>query len=174
MSCWDFSVHFCGLQPSDASHWDAKTESKTSAKNSSLQKLLFLCYKVNLRAPWKGNVIEVNSPHRARWFTTLLLTKVIKSFSWLMATSPPWGESKSVADACAVLILRDITLIWLIYSKTTNVWDNQPIESLWTQIHPPNQCDENCSRKQASEKTTLKTERNHLNCMVLMHNRGYL
>lgn len=169
MSCWDFSVHFWWLQPSDASRWDAKTESKTSAKNSS-QKLLFSGYKVNLKAPWKGNVIEVNAPHRAQWFTTLLLTKVIKSFSWLMATSPPWGESKSVADACAVLIFGDITLIWFIYSKMTNVWDNQPIESLWTQIHPPNQCDENGSWKQASEKT----ERNHLNCMVLMYNQGYL
>lgn len=146
MSCWDFPVYFCGLQPSDT-HWAAETESKASTKASSRQELLFLGYKVNSKAPWKGNVIEVNAPHRAQWFTMLLLTKVIKSFSWLMATSPPQGDGKSVADACAVHIFRDITLIWLIYSNKTTVWDNHHIKSLWTNIHPFNHFDDNYSWK---------------------------
>lgn len=76
-------------------------------------------------------------------FTMLPLTEVIKSFSWLMATSPPQGESKSVADACAAPNARDKTLMWLIYSNRTTVWDNHHMESLRTNIHPPNQCDEN-------------------------------
>lgn len=84
-------------------------------------------------------------------FTTLSLTEVIKSFSWLMATSPPQGESdrerqrerESVADACAVPIARDATLIWLIYSSRTTVWDNHHMEGFSTIIHFPNRRDEN-------------------------------
>lgn len=45
----------------------------------------------------------------ASLFTTLPLTELIKSFSRLTATSPPQGESKSVVDACAVPITRDVT-----------------------------------------------------------------
>lgn len=155
MSCWDFPVHICGLQLSDA-HCAAKTDSKASAKTLLRQELLFSSYKVTLRAAWKGNVIEVNAPHQAQWFTMLLLTKVIKSFSWLMATSPPQGDSKSVADACAVLIVRDISLIWLIYFNKTTVWNQRHIESLWTNIHSLNHFDENCSWKPVFEETMLK------------------
>lgn len=140
MSCWHISIHFCGLRSSDAWHWDP--ESKIWAKTSSLQKLLYLSHKVNLKAIVKEDVVEVNAPSRAQWLTTLLLTKVIKSFSWLMATSPPRGEAKALADAYAALILRDIALIWLIYSHTTTVWDNHSIR---TKAHFHNQCNENSS-----------------------------
>lgn len=53
-------------------------------------KPLFLSQKVNTKAAIAE--VEVNAPPHARRLAALLLTKVIKSFSWLMATSPPpWG-----------------------------------------------------------------------------------
>lgn len=97
----------------------------------------------------------VNARRRAQWFTTQLLTKVIKSFSWLMATSPPQGESKCITDACAALIFTDATLIWLIYSNLMTVWDNHHVERLWANIHPPNHRDENHSRKQDNSETEI-------------------
>lgn len=69
-----------------------KQPSKSISQNFPTEKWpLFLSQKVWMKAATAESEVEVNVPPRAWRLATLLLTKVIKSFSWLMATSPPPG-----------------------------------------------------------------------------------
>lgn len=71
-------------------------------------------------------------------FSTLPLTEVIKSASWLMATSPPQGEGRAVADACSHRQGRNFDLINLF--KQGNCLGQSARR---TNIHLRNQCEEN-------------------------------
>lgn len=69
-----------------------KQPSKSISRNFQTAKWpVFLSEKVNMKAAWAESEVEVNAPPHAWWLAALLLTKVIKSFPWLMATSPPPG-----------------------------------------------------------------------------------
>lgn len=146
--------HFLWTAASDAALLsDTETEG-TRLKHQSVMLRYKSSYswaaKLTWKPPEKTNAMEGNAPHGAQWCNELVHYAVIdRSDQIIFLTNghfpSPRRERKreSVAEACTVPIIRDTTLIWLIYSNRTTVWDNHHMEGFSTISHSPNRRDEN-------------------------------